>query len=202
MGNDVWSLDIETENYSYEIGGWDNTAMFIPTVVCVYDGDKTIAYTNADVSKSECGVDEIKPLTTRVLGEDLHKHYDNGGKLLGHNITRFDLRVLRDSMDIFIINKFFDKSKERIIDTSAHLLKTHGARVPLAKAVPHTLGMHKMMNSAEAPVEWRKGNYIGVVKYCASDVSLTYDMWSKGCDDGFIKAMNDDGFVVKMSVTW
>jgi DEAD/DEAH box helicase domain-containing protein len=202
MMGDVWSLDIETENYSWEIGGWDNTAMFSPTVVCIYDGEKTTAYTNADVSKEECSVDELKPLTTRVLGEDLHKHYDNGGRLLGHNIVRFDLGVLRDAMDIFIINKFLDGKEERIIDTSAHILKKHGMRLPLGKAVPHTLGMHKMMSSADAPVEWRKGNYIGVVKYCASDVQLTYDLWCKGCDDGFIKGMNEHGDVIEMSVSW
>ena len=63
-------------------------------------------------------------------------------------------------------------------------------------------GMHKMMNSADAPVEWRKGNYIGVVKYCASDVALTYDMWMKGCDNGCINAMNDEGNVIKYDVDW
>ena len=34
----VLSLDIETSNYSWEIGGWDKTHLFEPTVVATWDG--------------------------------------------------------------------------------------------------------------------------------------------------------------------
>ena len=35
---DIMALDIETGNYSYEIGGGKKTAMFEPTVVATWDG--------------------------------------------------------------------------------------------------------------------------------------------------------------------
>ena len=31
--SDVLAIDIETENFSHEIGGWGNTHMYSPTVV-------------------------------------------------------------------------------------------------------------------------------------------------------------------------
>ena len=34
------------------------------------------------------------------------KHFEKGGRLLGHNIKAFDLPILRDSMDIYCINKY------------------------------------------------------------------------------------------------
>ena len=39
--------------------------------------------------------------------------------LLGHNIAAFDLPILRDSLDIFCINKYL--SEEKFIDTSRYL---------------------------------------------------------------------------------
>jgi len=36
--SDIMALDIETGNYSWEIGGWDKHSLFEPTVVCTWDG--------------------------------------------------------------------------------------------------------------------------------------------------------------------
>ena len=36
---DIMALDIETGNYSWEIGGWDKHSMFEPTVVATWNGD-------------------------------------------------------------------------------------------------------------------------------------------------------------------
>ena len=43
MMSDILALDIETANFSHEIGGFGNTAMFEITVAATYDGiNKTI----------------------------------------------------------------------------------------------------------------------------------------------------------------
>ena len=38
--SDILALDIETANYSWQIGGWGNTHLFEPTVVCTWDGNE------------------------------------------------------------------------------------------------------------------------------------------------------------------
>ena len=35
----IMALDIETGNYSWEIGGWDKHSLFEPTVVATWDGN-------------------------------------------------------------------------------------------------------------------------------------------------------------------
>ena len=42
------ALDIETANYSHEIGGWDKTHMFDTTVVATWDGEEAHAFSKAD----------------------------------------------------------------------------------------------------------------------------------------------------------
>ena len=97
---DILSLDIETGNYSYEIGGWDKTAMFEPTVVATWDGSNGTVYCNKALD-IEATVKELHP---RTLGEDLTAHIEKGGKVLGHNIKGFDLPVLRDALDLSLIH--------------------------------------------------------------------------------------------------
>ena len=38
------ALDIETANYSHDIGGFHNTVLFEPTVVATWDGDQGTVY--------------------------------------------------------------------------------------------------------------------------------------------------------------
>ena len=40
----VLAIDLETKNYSHEIGGWGNTHMFRVSTVCTYDGDVGTVY--------------------------------------------------------------------------------------------------------------------------------------------------------------
>ena len=42
--SDILALDIETANYSWQIGGWGNTHMFRVSTVCTWDGDKGTVY--------------------------------------------------------------------------------------------------------------------------------------------------------------
>jgi hypothetical protein len=50
--NNVLSIDIETKNLSYEIGGWDKQHLFKVACVCTYDGNKSVAYTDAPLTDS------------------------------------------------------------------------------------------------------------------------------------------------------
>jgi len=128
---DVMALDIETGNYSWEIGGWDKHSLFEPTVVCTWDGSDGHVF-----SKEEIEVDgaQVHPLHPRELGDHLQKHIDAGGVILGHNIRKFDLPVLNAALDCWTAGDLMSKS-ESIIDTKLLVSKAAVAHGQIATAL-------------------------------------------------------------------
>ena len=45
----IMSLDIETSNYSWQVGGWDATHLFDPTVVATWDGENGHVFSKEDI---------------------------------------------------------------------------------------------------------------------------------------------------------
>ena len=197
------ALDIETSNFSHEIGGWGNTQLFEPSVVATWDGDQGTVYANKSVEKHLPEGTIIKSLHPKTLGEDLSKHVADGGLILGHNLKGFDLPVLRDGFDCWTAGELLSKSTEQIFDTSFLLRSIIGHSVPLSDACYHTLNKGKLMNSHDAPTEWRKGNYSKVAEYCLKDAELVYELWKHGVDEGFVKARSrTDGVIKEFEVDW
>ena len=199
---DIMALDIETGNYSWEIGGWDKTASFEPTVVATWDGSTGNVYCNKALNIDA----NVKDLHPRTLGEDLQKHIDNGGKILGHNIKGFDLPVLRDALDCWTAGDLLGKA-ESVIDTknlvSKAAVKVGKVNTSLNELVKHTFEGSKLMSSEDAPVAWRNGLYDDVAKYCLSDAQLTYDLYKYGQEHGIIKSRDmKSGAVVEIEVEW
>ena len=193
------ALDIETSNYSWEVGGWDNTHLFEPTVVATWDGDNGHVFSKEDIELE--GV-TTHPLLPRDLGEHLQKHVDGGGVVLGHNLMGFDLPVLRDALDCHYAGELMSKNKECVIDTSA-ILRSSGTPVSLGDVCKHTLGSSKLMESADAPKAWEEGKYQEVAEYCLKDAQLVYDLLHHGRNEGFVKARNtESGLVDDIEVMW
>ena len=180
-------LDIETCNYSHEIGGWNNTCLFEPTVVATWDGENGTVFCNKSVEKYLPDNIQVKPLHPEKLGKALNEYVSNGYQVLGHNIKKFDLPILRDSLDCWTAGDLLAK-KESVFDTSTLLKSIIGHAVPLADAVHHTLKKDKLMQSHDAPVEWRRGQYGKVAEYCLKDAQLVYELWKHGKEERFIKA--------------
>ena len=197
--NNTLAIDIETKNYSHEIGGWDNTHMFKVSTVCTWDGDKGTIYIDKAVDELKKSNVSVKPISE--LKYDLDDHLEKGTFLLGHNIQAFDLPVLRDALDIYCIRKYM--SSNQYIDTSQYFVKNHGERYSLNNLVDHTLGKQKTLDSMDAPKLWKQGEYDTVVDYCLKDSQLVYDLWKHGQDEGFVKAFNiEKEEEVKMEVEW
>lgn len=197
MASDVLAFDIETKNLSNEIGGWNNTHMFLVSTVSTWDGDIAKVYVD-EPEKISKGEYQVLPM--RQLKYDLDDHFEKGGKLLGHNIAGFDLPVLRDSLDIFCINKYFKHNQ--YIDTSKVITKICGERIALQNIIDHTLGKSKLLESHDAPALWKMGEYDTVIKYCLSDSKLVYDLWLKGQSDT-IKAFSiNNKEVIDIEVVW
>ena len=195
----VMALDIETKNMSYDIGGFGNTHMFQVSTVATWDGANGTVYVDEAVDSFAKSGHIIKPLSE--LKYDLDNHLEKGGVLLGHNIKAFDLPILRDSMDIFCINKYL--KSEKFIDTSRILMKEHGERFQLKNLVKCTMNDAKLMDSADAPKLWKMGQYDEVVEYCMKDTQLVFDLWKYGQENGIVKAFSlEKGEHKELEVKW
>tara|TARA_R100001079_G_C4446830_1_gene151571 strand:+ start:1450 stop:2055 length:606 start_codon:yes stop_codon:yes gene_type:complete len=195
----VLAIDLETKNMSYDIGGFGNTHMFQVSTVATWDGANGTVYVDEAVDSFAKSGHIIKPLSE--LKYDLDNHLEKGGVLLGHNIKAFDLPILRDSMDIFCINKYL--KNEKFIDTSRILMKEHGERFQLKNLVKCTMNDAKLMDSADAPKLWKMGQYDEVVEYCMKDTQLVFDLWKYGQENGIVKAFSlEKGEHKELEVKW
>ena len=193
------AIDLETKNMSYDIGGFSNTHMFQVSTVATWDGTNGTVYVDEAVDSFAKSGHIIKPLSE--LKYDLDNHLEKGGVLLGHNIKAFDLPILRDSMDIFCINKYL--KNEKFIDTSRILMKEHGERFQLKNLVKCTMNDAKLMDSADAPKLWKMGQYDEVVEYCMKDTQLVFDLWKYGQENGIVKAFSlEKGEHKELEVKW
>ena len=200
---DVMSLDIETSNYSWEIGGWDKHALFEPTVVATWDGSDGHVFSKEDVDMAAAEVHELHP---RTLGDHLQKHVDNGGIILGHNIKKFDLPVLNAALDCWTAGDLMSKA-DSVVDTKTLVSKaslSHGKiATSLQVLASTTLDIGKSMSSEEAPEAWRAGKFLEVAEYCLKDAQLTYDLYQYGRENGIIKSRSlEDGSIIEMEVDW
>jgi hypothetical protein len=195
----ILAIDLETKNMSYDIGGFGNTHMFQVSTVATWDGSNGTVYVDEPVDSFAKSGHVIKSLSE--LKYDLDEHFEKGGLLLGHNIAAFDLPILRDSMDIYCINKYVNE--KQYIDTSKILLKEHKERFQLKNLVKCTMDDFKLMDSADAPKLWKMGQYDAVVEYCMKDTQLVYDLWKHGKDNGFVKAFSIEKAEFKeLEVSW
>ena len=195
----ILAIDLETKNMSYDIGGFGNTHMFQVSTVATWDGNNGTVYVDEPVNTFAKAGHVVKSL--RELKYDLDDHFEKGGLLLGHNIAAFDLPILRDSMDIYCINKYV--KEKQYIDTSKILLKEHGERFQLKNLVKCTMNDSKLMDSADAPKLWKMGKFDEVVDYCMKDTQLVYDLWKYGQDNGIVKAFSiEKGEHMELGVKW
>ena len=184
----VMAIDLETKNFAHEIGGWGNTHMFQVSTVCTWDGDVGNIYIDKNVDSLEKSNVNIKPLSQ--LKFDLDDFRQDGGYLLGHNIVAFDLPVLKNAMDIYCIKHYLDE-------------KAHGERYSLSNLCQHTLGLDKIMDSADAPVVWKSGGFMEVAEYCLKDCQLVFDLWKHGQNNSIVKGYSIDNEKMKeLEVKW
>tara|TARA_R110002051_G_scaffold325552_1_gene428842 strand:- start:13887 stop:14498 length:612 start_codon:yes stop_codon:yes gene_type:complete len=199
----IMALDIETGNYSWEIGGWDKHSLFEPTVVATWDGENGHVFSKADIKMDNA---TVHPLHPRDLGEHIEKHIEAGGVILGHNIRKFDLPVLNAALDCRAAGDLMGKS-ESIIDTKLLIDKAAlvGDKIhtTLETLVRSTLDVGKSMKSEDAPIAWREGRYLEVADYCLKDCQLTYDLYMHGKENGIVKSRKmEDGSIVEIMVEW
>ena len=195
----VLAIDLETKNYSYDIGGWGNTHMFQVSTVCTWDGNTGTIYIDEPVDSLQKSGYSIKPISQ--LKYDMDDQLEKRGKLLGHNIVSFNLPVIKNALDIYCIKKYMDK--KAYIDTSRDIASITGERFTLSNLVTKTLGDDKTMTSADAPMVWKNGGYSEVAEYCLKDCELVYDLWKYGQENSFVKGYSiEKEEEVELGVEW
>ena len=53
----------------------------------------------------------------------------------------------------------------------------------------------KLMDAANAPIEWNKGNHEEVIRYCIDDCQKTYKVFIGAMDSGYFTAIGKDEYV-------
>ena len=202
--SNILSIDIETANFSWEIGGWGNLSLFEPTVVATWDGQEGNVFTKAEIDDIE-GV-KVHDLHPQVLGDFLSEHIAKGGQILGHNIISFDLPVIRESMDCWAAGDILSK-KDSIIDTKVLFSKSSlsygNLQTSLNDLAKYNLGATKLMKSEEAPTAWREVKYQEVIEYCLKDTQLTYDLYMLGKENSMLKSRCvDTGDIKEVILEW
>ena len=203
--SDILSLDIETINYSWDIGGWNNKNLFKMSVIATWDGANATIFCNEDIQLD--GV-KVLPLHATDIGNHISEHVKEGGKILGHNIIGFDLPVIKESLDCWAAGDIMAKSADTIIDTK-NLVSKASKYIPdkivtsLDTLSKCTLKEGKIMSSIDAPEQWALGKYNEVAEYCLKDTQLTYELYKYGVEHGIVKSLSlDTGKEIEIEVNW
>jgi len=121
------------------------------------------------------------------LRERLYDWFMEGRILGGQNILGFDFPVLMNDTELGvkeILQAYLDA--QQYVDTLAHLKTRYGIRISLKHMVTGTLGDDKLMDGADAPAEWERGNYSEVIDYCVQDTVLWSNLYVYGRQHGFV----------------
>ena len=199
------SLDIETANLDMKAEGliFDNPKGWKTAVVCVHDGvhNRTSIYVHPDkydevtrICGGKLGI--VYPFD--ILEYHLRSKRNEGYTLLTHNGLGFDLPIISKSIEdggvggcASLLEKW---PKNQMMDTCAVLSKATGERYRLNHLIHGLLGEEasKLMDAANAPKEWAKGNYEEVIRYCIDDTQKTLAVFLTAGNEGEFRAIGKD----------
>ena len=197
-------LDIETKNLEAIGDGivFGHPANWNTSCVCTLelvgpeltDLEAKVFVNHKDLAKVKDAMPNATITPLNELRDYLNNSLEDGLPLLTHNGDSFDLPILSKSLEdggagcAEVIKDYIDAGLT--VDTCADLKRWTGKRFHLQDLIQGVLGSNasKLMSGANAPKEWNAGNYAGVIEYCLSDSSLTYQMFCVAAQQGFVEA--------------
>ncbi|MEN2998303.1 MAG: DEAD/DEAH box helicase [Brevinematia bacterium] len=163
-------FDLETQKYSYEVGGWDNAKDMLLAIAVVYDINKneTLVFNESNV----------KTLIDLLFSSDI---------VIGYNTKNFDYKVLSRYDSRFEVT---DSVKS--FDILNDLLKKHvgDTRISLDNLIRNNLNSKKSISSEVIPQIFREGKIDMVINHCKEDVEFTYKIMKKILEDRYLKYEN------------
>jgi len=175
-------FDIETKKTVDEVNGWINKHKMGIAVLCAIDYDTGEQMIFSDEYAGALSLN------------DMHEVM-KGNNLIGFNIKNFDMKLLFEE---------FNKLGQDIYEEFGVFDISDGKKVSLGSLSVATFGDGKLMNGADAPLEWRKNNESrkAVVEYCMDDVIKTKNLLEYGIKNGVVYYMDAKGEKKEWIVDW
>tara|TARA_R110002110_G_scaffold401416_1_gene618247 strand:- start:96 stop:740 length:645 start_codon:yes stop_codon:yes gene_type:complete len=185
------SIDIETTS----VEDFKDLTGVIANVIVVWD---SVSPTKkwVFVQNEALHLDDVLPMS--ALRTHLIEWLKSGRVLGGQNILGFDFPVMMDDDNLKVkdvLQAFIDT--RQIVDTSKYISDRYGFRVSLKYMAGGSLGDEKLMDGANAPIEWDNGNYQDVVDYCIKDTILWSEIHQFGVEMGYVNIGGP-----KLTVDW
>ena len=185
------SIDIETTS----VEDFKDLTGVIANVIVVWD---SVSPTKkwVFVQNEALHLDDVLPMS--ALRTHLIEWLKSGRVLGGQNILGFDFPVMMDDDNLKVkdvLQAFIDT--RQIVDTSKYISDRYGFRVSLKYMAGGSLGDEKLMDGANAPIEWANGNYQDVVDYCIKDTILWSEIHQFGVEMGYVNIGGP-----KLTVDW
>ncbi len=176
-GRDV-VFDLETQRSAEEVGGWSHPERMGLALAVVYDcRERTYrTYLEGDVDR----------LLLDLVTAD---------RVVGFNIDRFDLPVLRGYTD-------WDLGKIRTFDLLDTLYRRLGFRISLDKLAAENLGERKSADGLQAIRWWKEGRVDEIEAYCRRDVEVTWKLYRLGRERGYVLYRDAEDRLVRAPVDW
>ncbi len=185
------SIDIETTS----VEDFKDLTGVIANVIVVWD---SVSPTKkwVFVQDEALHLDDVLPMS--ALRKHLIEWLKSGRVLGGQNILGFDFPVMMDDDNLKVkdvLQAFIDT--RQIVDTSKYISDRYGFRVSLKYMAGGSLGDEKLMDGANAPIEWDNRNYQDVVEYCIKDTILWSEIHQFGVEKGYVNIGGP-----KLTVDW
>lgn len=119
---------------------------------------------------------------------------ENASKIIGFNIIKFDLPVLKP----YYVGEM---SKFNVLDLLEDVKTKLGRRIALDDIAKETLKTRKQGHGLLAINYYREGNFKELAKYCLSDVKITKEIYDYGKKYGKIYYLGPYGRV-EIPVSW
>jgi|TARA_R110000824_G_scaffold282551_1_gene470815 hypothetical protein len=185
------SIDIETTS----VEDFKDLTGVIANVIVVWDSVSPMKKW-VFVQDEALHLNDVLPMS--ALRNHLIEWLKRGRVLGGQNILGFDFPVMMDDDNLKVkdvLQAFIDT--RQIVDTSKYISDRYGFRVSLKYMAGGSLGDEKLMDGANAPIEWANGNYQDVVDYCIKDTILWSEIHQFGVERGYVNIGGP-----KLTVDW
>jgi len=203
----IIALDIETANLDMGAEGlkFDDPTGWKTAVVCIHNtyNDRDSIYVhpdNYDEVVRKCGGKLGIVFKFEMLAYHLRRWRNEGYLLLTHNGFGFDFPIMQKSVKdggVGQVKSLLDKwPKNQMMDTCAVLTEATGVRYRLNHLIHGLLGedSSKLMDAANAPIQWAKKNYEEVIRYCIDDCRKTCAVYLKAGEEGEFRAIGKEEY--------
>jgi len=171
-------FDLETQRSAEEVGGWQNVGAMKLALAVTYN-DVTSQFRTYHEK-------DVERLLLDLAMAD---------RVIGYNIDRFDLQVLKAYTD-------WNLDRIRTFDMLADIYRKLGFRLKLTDLAQATLGIGKSADGLQSLQWWKEGRIDQIEQYCRKDVEVTRDLFLFGQRNGYVLYRDRDERPVRLPVDW